>query len=65
MTPEEAIALANKVDSGGYEPTDVDALAEATRTFAMLVKEAPNYFHPGYDFDGNKLDWLMRAGLVA
>lgn len=29
-----------------------------------LVAEAPSYFHPGYDFDGKKLEWLKRAGLV-
>lgn len=29
-----------------------------------LVKEAPHYFHPGYDFDGKKLEWLKKAGLV-
>jgi hypothetical protein len=29
-----------------------------------LIKEAPHYFHPGYDFDGKKLQWLKRAGLV-
>lgn len=30
----------------------------------LLVVEAPHYFHPGYDFDGKKLEWLKRAGLV-
>jgi hypothetical protein len=30
-----------------------------------LVEEAPHYFHPGYDFDGKKLEWLQRAGLVS
>jgi hypothetical protein len=30
-----------------------------------LVEEAPAYFHPGYDFDGKKLEWLQRAGLVS
>ncbi len=29
-----------------------------------LVKEAPKYFSPIHDFDGDKLNWLMRAGLV-
>lgn len=29
-----------------------------------LVAEAPQYFHPGYEFDGKKLEWLKRAGLV-
>ncbi|MBK9497344.1 MAG: hypothetical protein IPO08_23050 [Xanthomonadales bacterium] len=65
MNTKEAIALANKVDSEGFESADVDAMAEALRAFALLVNEAPNYFHPGYDFDGKKLEWLRRAGLVA
>lgn len=65
MTPKEAILLANTIDADGFEPADVDALADALRTFALLVKEAPHYFHPGYDFDGKKLEWLKRAGLVA
>jgi hypothetical protein len=65
MNPKEAIVLANKIDVDGFEPADVDALADALRTFALLVKEAPHYFHPGYDFDGKKLEWLKRAGLVA
>ena len=30
----------------------------------QLVAEAPHYFHPGYDFDGKKLQWLERAGLL-
>jgi hypothetical protein len=30
----------------------------------QLVDEAPNYFHPEYDFDGKKLEWLRRAGVV-
>ena len=65
MSPKEAILLANRVDAGGFEPNDVDALADALRTFAELVQEAPHYFHPGYDFDGKKIQWLSRAGLAA
>lgn len=29
-----------------------------------LVAEAPKFFHPGYDFDGDKEAWLLRAGLI-
>ena len=64
MSPKEAVLLANRVDVDGFEPSDVDAITDALRTFALLVGEAPCYFHPGYDFDGKKLAWLMRAGLV-
>lgn len=27
-----------------------------------LVDKAPVFFHPGYDFDGEKLQWLKEAG---
>lgn len=29
-----------------------------------LVAEAPTYFHPDYDWGGDKLEWLRRAGLA-
>ena len=29
-----------------------------------LIEEAPKFFHPGYDFEGEKLAWLKRAGLT-
>ena len=65
MTPKQAISLANKIDKDGFDVEDVDKLTEAVRCFAKLVQEAPTFFHPVYDFDGDKLKWLERAGLVA
>ncbi len=44
------------------EPAQV---AASDNTLRQLISEAPKFFHPGYDFDGEKLDWLERAGLVA
>lgn len=46
-----------KKATGGPSGPDHEELLE-------LVKEAPLYFHPGYDFDGDKLRWLQRAGHV-
>lgn len=63
MTPKQAIAFANRIDNDGYEAGDVDKATEALRHFAKLVQDAPKFFHPGYDFDGEKLEWLKRAGL--
>lgn len=40
------------------------AFGDKVDRLQSLVEEAPRYFHPGYDFDGQKLDWLRRAGAV-
>lgn len=64
MSPAEAIALANKIDSEGFEPADVDQVAEALRHMARLVNKAPIFFAPDADFDGDKLKWLQDAKLV-
>jgi hypothetical protein len=50
----------------GEEPTEceVRAMQDNLRTAIKLLIEAPKFFHPGYDFDGEKLRWLKRAGLV-
>ena len=37
---------------------------ETVTTLRQLIAEAPKFFHPVYDFDGEKLEWLQRAGLV-
>lgn len=45
-----------------------DVLARAMKEIARLerlVEEAPLFFHPGYDFDGEKLRWIERANLGA
>lgn len=39
-----------------------DAAAEIEK-LRSLVAEAPKFFSH-HSFDGNKLEWLMRAGLV-
>jgi hypothetical protein len=51
-------------ESGQFCWDTIDsAIAEIERLTALVI-EAPHYFHPGYDFDGKKLQWLERAGLV-
>ena len=30
-----------------------------------LVEAAPQFFHPTYDFDGRKKEWLVNANLVS
>lgn len=42
----------------------IKALETQLVRYQALIKEAPVYFHPGYDFDGKKLAWLEQAGLV-
>ncbi len=37
---------------------------EATQELVALVQEAPHYFHPGCDFDGEKYAWLDRANTL-
>lgn len=39
-------------------------LPEDVKELQALVNQAPMFFHPGYDFDGEKLQWLVKAGLA-
>lgn len=39
-------------------------LAAENKRLKALIEKAPTFFHPGYDFDGEKLKWLQDAGLV-
>lgn len=46
------------------QPYVPDTRDQQIADLMKLVAEAPAYFHPLYDFEGRKLAWLMRAGLV-
>lgn len=43
---------------------EIVALKQEQARLQALVEKAPYFFHPGYDFDGQKLQWLVDAGLV-
>lgn len=56
---QEAHAL-KRVKAGA----DEESLRQEIVRLEALVKKAPVFFHPGYDFDGQKMAWLIEAGLV-
>lgn len=39
-------------------------LSQENKRLKALIEKAPTFFHPGYDFGGEKLKWLQDAGLV-
>lgn len=43
---------------------ELSQLRERLDKLEALIKQAPAFFHPGYDFDGKKLQWLQEAGLI-
>jgi hypothetical protein len=47
----------------GYSRTMREAADEIDR-LNNLISEAPKFFAPQYDFQGEKLEWLKRAKLV-
>lgn len=49
---------------GLYPKIEYHSVGAEVARLRSLVSEAPHYFHPGYDFDGKKLEWLKLAGLV-
>ncbi len=58
--PHAFAGKASVNESGSREAAlqaQVDRLTE-------LVKKAPNFFAPQYDFDGEKVAWLQAAGLL-
>ncbi len=60
-----AALRASLLAAQGENPHAFAAKSRASETsLRELIAEAPHYFHPGYDFDGKKLQWLQRAGLV-
>lgn len=48
-----------------FADANARAVSEDVKTLQQLVNEAPNFFHPSYDFDGEKVAWLQKAGLVS
>lgn len=55
--------LANEVEKCCQEDR-TEELEKEIQRLQELIKEAPHYFHPGYDFDGNKVEWLKKANLI-
>lgn len=62
--PKEAAIICTAVNAAPTLLAEVDRQAAEIERLRALIQQAPNYFHPGYDFDGKKLEWLMSAGLV-
>lgn len=49
--------------TSGYSRVMRDAANEIER-LNLLIAEAPKFFAPQYDFEGEKLDWLKKANLI-
>lgn len=66
MELQEAIHIARNpfgYDDYAVREARLTVCTEVERLTALL-KEAPKFFTPQYDFEGEKLDWLNRAGLA-
>lgn len=46
-----------------YSDVPSDEYYKALERIESLIKEAPKFFSH-HDFDGEKLDWLKRTGLI-
>lgn len=63
MSPQDALALAKKIDIEGFKGLAAEDITAALRHMASLIQQAPTFFSPEHDFNGEKLKWLQSAQL--